>query len=264
LDDASQPFIGQWQRLISTTNWEKGRIISQWREALIANGAAASEYSDEAWAHRVGGVSGQHVGRLRRVSQRFGDAYQQYPGLYWSHFQAALDWDDAEMWLEGAVHKQWSVSQMRQTRWETLGAVAEEQPEDDEIVVSEFDEDFDPEQPGEERPAQSEEAAPGQPSEISSAANQAEESDVEDSDQDAPPADNASTEPDHEKVDAVQPFAGLEDLPDDLAEAFEEFKLAILRHKTEGWTQISADDVLASLEALKQLVRAPSADIAPF
>jgi len=44
----------------------------------------------------------------------------QYEGLYWSHLQAALDWDDAEMWLEGAIQNQWSVSQMRGQRWETL------------------------------------------------------------------------------------------------------------------------------------------------
>ena len=31
------------------------------------------------------------------------------------------------------------------------------------------------------------------------------------------------------------------------------FKLAILRHKAEGWQQISRSDVLASLDALKEL-----------
>ena len=29
-------FVGQWNRLVSTTNWEKGRIICQWRDALCA------------------------------------------------------------------------------------------------------------------------------------------------------------------------------------------------------------------------------------
>ena len=44
----------------------------------------------------------------------------------------------------------------------------------------------------------------------------------------------------------------------DLAEAFESFKLAVLRHKMNGWEEVSREDVLASLEALKQLVLAPS------
>ncbi len=144
LDAASLPFVGRWNQLVSNTNWEKGRIIFQWREALVASQAPATEYSDEAWSRRVGGVTGQHVGRLRRVYQRFAQVYEDYSGLYWSHFQAALDWDDAEMWLEGAVQNSWSVSHMRHTRWDAMGAVEDEQPDDEDIVSSELDEDFEP------------------------------------------------------------------------------------------------------------------------
>ena len=118
LDQTSLPFVGRWNQLVSNTNWEKGRIIHQWREALRESGAPATEYSDDAWSRRVGGVTGQHVGRLRRVYQRFGLSYPDYAGLFWSHFQAAIEWDDAEMWLEGAVQNGWSVSQMRHA---TLG-----------------------------------------------------------------------------------------------------------------------------------------------
>ena len=66
LVEASQPFVGRWSRLVSTTNWEKGRIIVEWRAALVSQGLPVAEYSDEAWGRLVGGVSGQHVGRLRR------------------------------------------------------------------------------------------------------------------------------------------------------------------------------------------------------
>ena len=144
LDAASQPFIGQWNELVSTTNWDKGRIIFDWREALVEAAAPAVEYSDEAWSRRVGNVTGQHVGRLRRVYERFGTVAENYDGLYWSHFQAALDWDDAEMWLEGAVQSSWSVSIMRRTRWETLGAVEADRPRDEDIVAAETDEDVEP------------------------------------------------------------------------------------------------------------------------
>ncbi len=61
-----------------------------------------------------------------------------------------------------------------------------------------------------------------------------------------------------EAVAAVRPFENLADLPDDLAEAFEMFKLAILRHKTTGWEEISREDVMASLDALKELALAPA------
>ena len=46
----------------------------------------------------------------------------------------------------------------------------------------------------------------------------------------------------------------------DLGQAVEAFKLAILRHKAAGWQETSCDSVLTSLEALKQLVQAPSDD----
>ena len=129
---------------MSTTNWEKGRIIFQWRAALVAADTQAAEYADEAWSRRVGGVSPQHVGRLRRVHERFAAARGQFPGLFWSHFQAALDWDDAEMWLEGAVQSRWSVADMRRRRSETLGTVAEQESLPGSSADSP-DEDFSPE-----------------------------------------------------------------------------------------------------------------------
>lgn len=266
LDTASQPFVGRWNELVSTTNWEKGRIILEWREALIEADAPAVEYSDEAWSQRVGGVTGQHVGRLRRVYERFDDVADNYEGLYWSHFQAALDWVDAEMWLEGAVQNNWSVSQMRRTRWETLGAVEADKPRDEDVIVAEVDEDFEPEpthlsqadsvstsyadvqsSPKPEGPDFGGEPEPGRPRVATE--------------------DGASIYADddtRETIQFVRPFENLAELPDDLADAFDAFKLAILRHKAEGWQQISRDDVLASLDALKELALAPSADDAPF
>lgn len=267
LDAASHPFVGQWNQLVSTTNWEKGRIIADWREALIDAQAPAVEYSDEAWSIRVGNVTGQHVGRLRRVYQRFGSVSEQYDRLFWSHFQAALDWEDAEMWLEGGVQNSWSVSQMRRTRWETLGAVEADRPRDEDIVVSEVDEDVEPSLDG---------AADG-------AKPSKNRGDVQSSplhegpdfgDEDAPNAAGREAakagasiyadEDARETIEFVRPFENLGELPDDLAEAFDAFKLALLRHKQEGWEQISRDDVLASLDALKELALAPSADDSPF
>ena len=89
VDHASEQYLGQWKRLVSTTNWEKGRIIHQWRLALAAADAPTADYCDDAWSHRVGNVTPQHVGRLRRVFERFAAQRDDYPGLYWSHFQAA-------------------------------------------------------------------------------------------------------------------------------------------------------------------------------
>lgn len=266
-DATSDPFVGRWNHLVSDTNWEKGRIIYQWRAALIDAGVPPTEYSDEAWSRRVGGVTGQHVGRLRRVYQLFGQSYGEYPGLYWSHFQAALDWDDAEMWLEGAMQSRWSVSQMRHQRWEAMGALEEDKPQEQEVVSGELDEDFEP-------------AANESPEQVNTASEMNSQRDVEigpkeegpdfgetdqttshDSQSDSEAAAYAE-EPGEGTADGtadfVRPFADLKQLPEDLAEAFEAFKLAILNHKMNQWDEISRDDVLAGLEALKKLVVAPS------
>jgi hypothetical protein len=254
----SEPFVGRWNRLVSTTNWEKGRITHQWREALIAAGASQAEYSDDAWAQLVGGVSGQHVGRLRRVNQRFAAVQEKFHGLFWSHFQAALDWNDAEMWLEGAVQSGWTVAHMRQQRWETLGRIESERPRESDVVAEEPDGDVllprdvsgtyaEVQGPRHEGPDFGDE----QESAVPSRSVPNEES-APDRDYSPPP------------IELVQPFAELPPLPDDLAEAFEAFKLALLRHKTDGWRQISLGDAVRAIDALKALALAPASDNAPF
>jgi len=260
VDKTSLEFLGRWSRLVSTTNREKGRIICQWREALIDTAAETQSYSDEAWSRRVGNISPQHVGRLRRVYQRFGTEYEQYPGLYWSHFQAALEWHDAEMWLEGAVQNGWSVARMRHQRWETLGGGEDQKPDDQDIVAAELDEDVSPaddsspetipellgvvrDPQADDKPTLAESPLIDEPVEPPA---------VESSDESGMPDEDSAS------VGPVRPFENVPSLPSDLNEAFETFKLAILNHKVSGWREISCQDVLVALEALKQLVLAPA------
>jgi hypothetical protein len=250
--EAGGRFVGQWNRLESTTNWEKGRIICQWREALLASGAPVTEYSDESWAQLVGGVTSQHVGRLRRVFQRFGDVFDQYEGLYWSHFQAALDWDDAEMWLEGAIRNQFSVSQMRGKRWETLGNTGEPptESEDEAATVEQISDNFGA-QASESASARAEQAVVRSPT---SDAGEA-ESDEDDESEASTVGDreSSSAAPRRERL-AVQ----VDDLPDDLADAFEQFKLAIIAHRRNDWTITTPEAVIECLDALRELALAPS------
>lgn len=245
VDDASRPFVGKWHTLISTTNWEKGRIISEWRSAKQQAGEEVSEYSDEAWAALVGEVTSQHVGRLRRVYDQYGQSYTEYEGLFWSHFHAALDWDDAEIWLEGALQQGWSISQMRKMRDKAHGkaddtaesnVTASRVPkEGEQASTAELAEVADP----------NDEEHPETDSTESSAS-------ATDGDSDTMPAAGKTTTAKH------RPFESLAELPDDLADAFEAMKLSILAHKLTNWQDISRDDVLASLEALKVLATAPS------
>lgn len=264
LDTASQPFVGRWDTLVSQTNWEKGQIILEWRRELQAAGAPANEYADDAWSRRVQGVTGQHVGRLRRVAERFSETHPQYKGLYWSHFQAAIEWSDAEMWLEGAVQNGWSIAQMRKVRGETMGQVLEGTAE--EAAANEVDEDFVAEANADLSavyPTEGEvRSGEGDGPEM----ERSERSEDESSDAgDDETANATAREEPRPPAPVVRPFADLPELPEDVGDAFESMKLAVLRHKSTGWKDIARDDMIAVLRALEELALAASGDEeAPF
>jgi hypothetical protein len=250
IETASNEYLGRWNRLVSTTNWEKGRIVSEWREALIAAGAAAAAYTDESWSRRVGNVTPQHTGRLRRVYQRFVSIREEYDGLYWSHFQAALDWNDAEMWLEGAVQNRWSISQMQGERSRTLGALVEESVEATAVEVDEDAAAVPADLPPIARPASMVETQ-----EFDGAAEY--DTPVSEASSDGVAFDATESHSGDEQS-AVRPFENLPSLPADLRDAFDGFKLAIIHHRISNWQEVSLGDVLATLEALKQLALAPA------
>ncbi len=261
---ATDRYLVQWNGLVSTTNWEKGRIIIRWREELIAAGATASQSSDETWSREVGNVSPQHVGRLRRVYERFNQVRETYPGLYWSHFNAGLDWDDPEMWLEGAVQSGWSVSQMRNARWQAQGAPADQKPKDTDILVGQMDEDALPTRLDSKSTARESDAPFDGDSPTGPNLNEGPDFGTEPTQatefpgSEAIHVDGALATVDGEAGATVRPFEQLPELPEDMAEAFESFKLSIVRHKMAQWTDISQEDTVAVLDALRQLVLIPS------
>ena len=52
---------------------------------------------------------------------------------------------------------------------------------------------------------------------------------------------------------SIRPFEAFQDLPDDVSDACNAFKIAIIRHKSEQWEEISREDMLGLFDALKQL-----------
>jgi hypothetical protein len=257
-------FVGQWNRLVSTTNWEKGRIICDWRDSLIASGAAVTDYSDEAWSQLVGGVTSQHVGRLRRAYQRFGETFTNYSGLFWSHFQASLDWEDAEMWLEGAVQNGWSVSQMRGKRWETVGKPGESMPVDDAEEASDEDAPWLGDEAGDDASG-----VAGESAEVKSVEGTAKRTKGEDEDGDEVDEESASssssTSDDYQSPKTSAKSRNrlgveVDELPEDIADAFEQFKLAIIAQRRLSWSETTPEAVLECLDALRELALAPSDD----
>lgn len=248
--ETSAPFVGQWWTLISTTNWQKGEIICNWRKALIDQGASVREYADEAWSELAGDISPQHVGRLRRVYERFHQTWRTYDGLYWTHFLVAYDWPDAEMWLEGALQNDWSVAQMRRQRTETLGSVSPNAADDADLVPHETSEELS-EHEG-----------------ISDIVVEHLQTIAADQDSGKPAGNKASTPRSREprRLDEVdmlwnsEPVLSLEDrpaldeLPSDFSRSLDHLSAAIRKHKEAGWVELNRDVVLAALESLRLLV----------
>ena len=251
----TEPFVGQWNTLISQTNWEKGKIISEWRSALIAAGATPATFSDETWCKQVGAVTSQHVGRLRRVYERFGQTSTSFPGLYWSHFLAAIDWDDAELWLEGAMRSRWSISEMRKMRWEASGGDPQHAPKDEELITSEVDDDYDALTAESESEEDREEK-----DRIEASGPLSEGPDFGDENDEPSGSQSNDNDPgfEQESFDASKelgnPFAGLPNLPPDVADALEQFKLSIVRHRSSQWVDVSQKQMLDVLDALKSFV----------
>jgi hypothetical protein len=253
----SEAFVGRWNQLVSTTNWEKGKIISEWRAEIVERNAEIEGRTDEAWSELVGDVSPQHVGRLRRVFSRFGETHLEYKGLYWSHFLAAIDWDDAEMWLEGALREKWSIKQMQARRFETItstrtgsGDVTHETISREEEAVEkerktreprEFDDEYSGDSaasgPQHEGPDFGEE--PARPKSAPEPLIGGEWADVSGS----------------AAADQGPPLTW-QNVPADLAESMEAVKLAIIKHKLSEWAEVSLESVLTNLEILKRIAMA--------
>ena len=156
------------------------------------------------------------------------------------------------MWLEGAVQSKWSVSGMRQQRWETLGKVGQA-PDAADIVATEAAEETQSlalsentrnndrdyiEGPVHEGPDWGDEE---KPSGKSSTKDGGSDDRVEE--------DEPATKP-----HAIRPFESFSDLPEDVEQAANAFKVAIISHKAQEWDEISQEDIVGLLDALKQLV----------
>jgi len=249
----SHDYAGRWHRLVSTTNWEKGKIISLWRKALVDAGADPAQHRDEVWARGVGGLTPHHASRLRRVYERFGETQATYPGLFWTHFLVALDWEDAELWLEGASRTPWSVAEMKRARWEARGKLESELPESTNEVAEESELD---ERAGMEESV-SAEVDPQFKDRIGTTGPRNEGPDFGDWDQEtegAVEADEAISEMDSDSTAAISHFASISGLPEDVLEAAESLKLSLIRHRASGWSQMEKRDFQRLLDAFQKLL----------
>lgn len=88
-----------------------GRLACEWT-ARYARGRTDADFGE------LIGMDGGEVRQRRAVWDRFGSFIHVYESLSWSHFRAALGWDDAKEALEVASYNCMSVREM--TAWHNL------------------------------------------------------------------------------------------------------------------------------------------------
>lgn len=244
----SEQYCQQWDKLVSTTNWTKGKIICQWRERLQAAGFSAHHYSDEAWSRRVGNVTPQHTGRLRKVFVRFGTVQEEYPKLSWSHFLSALDWETPEIWLEGAQQNCWSVSEMRKMRATTMRQVETTEIQEDDILLANITDHLVQPIAGANRPSGMSESGP------TSSATDAFEKPETHSGLESHRADQVAVPPRvAPKVDSMV----IDDMPRDFRRVFFRLETMIRKQQSSGWDSVKPKTLIAQLEKMKVLIKSP-------
>ena len=140
---------------------------------------------------------------------------------------------------------------MRQHRWETLGKTAGQEPDEKDIVATEL---------GEET----------QSLDLAETKRQYDRDYIEGPVHEGPDfGDERSTSNDRGSASEsnggavtsksnIRPFESFQNLPEDVMEASGSFKLAIIRHKSDEWKDISQADMIGVLDALKQLAQIPA------
>lgn len=105
--------IRKAKQVLSSSSWQLGEIAAQWTAAYSRG------RTDEDFGTAVGSMTGDQVFQRRRVWERWGisDIYRKFGSvLSWSHFYAAMNWDDADACLELAYENQATVAEMKAWR----------------------------------------------------------------------------------------------------------------------------------------------------
>lgn len=117
--------IAQAQQALSHCNWEVGDCAAQWTKRF-ARGRTDADFAT------LVGLSADQIFQRRRVWETFADVRENYPSLKWSHFYAALTWDDAAECLQWAEEIKATVAEMkawrRAQRGEDLSQASAEEP----------------------------------------------------------------------------------------------------------------------------------------
>jgi len=117
--------VAKAQRAVSHCNWIVGECAADWTKKH-ARGRTDADFA------ALVGLSADQVYQRRRVWETFGDVYEQYSSLKWSHFYLALNWSDAPECLQWAEENQATVAEMKAWRRAINGEDLTSEPEPDQ------------------------------------------------------------------------------------------------------------------------------------
>lgn len=107
--ETEEQLIATAQEALSQCRWVVGECAAKWT-ARYARGRTDADFG------ALVGISGDQAYQRRRVWETFGSVREKYAALKWSHFYAALTWDDAADCLQWALDMEATVAEMRAWR----------------------------------------------------------------------------------------------------------------------------------------------------
>lgn len=108
-EESEASLIARAQTAVSRCNWEVGECAAIWTKRF-SRGRTDADFA------ALVSLSADQVYQRRRVWETFADVYQNYPSLKWSHFYAAINWDDSAECLQWAEDVQAGVAEMKAWR----------------------------------------------------------------------------------------------------------------------------------------------------
>lgn len=121
-DETEEVLVQIAQQAISQCRWIVGECASKWTQRH-ARGRTDADFG------QLVGLSGDQIYQRRRVWETFSDVRSQFASLKWSHFYAALNWDDAADCLQWSEETQATVAEMKAWRRAVRGEDLTSEPE---------------------------------------------------------------------------------------------------------------------------------------
>jgi hypothetical protein len=107
--DSEEDLVNRAQEAVSHCRWVVGECAAQWTQRY-ARGRTDGDFAI------LIGLSGDQVYQRRRVWETFAESRGDFQSLKWSHFYAALNWDDSADCLRWAEETHSTVAEMRAWR----------------------------------------------------------------------------------------------------------------------------------------------------